>query len=121
MVRARFENKSGTMYNSLVPTVGGLDFQCLLGPVQQDLPVAAKSKVCKQEIDTSTPKVRQIQSQLGHNHLLIRKPLISPPLQCPSSLTSSLFPLVTALLRFGSLTPPHLLLARLGESFSAHR
>lgn len=46
------------MYNSLVPTVGGLDFQCLLGPVQQDLPVAteaAKSKVCKQEIDRDFP------------------------------------------------------------------
>lgn len=47
------------MYNTLVPAVGGLDFQCLLGPVQQqDLPAAtnaAEAEVCKQERDRDVP------------------------------------------------------------------
>lgn len=46
------------MYNNLVSAVGGLEFQCLLGPVQQqDLPVAAKAaktRVCKQQRDRET-------------------------------------------------------------------
>lgn len=58
-MRARFENKSGTMHSNLVPAAGGLEFQCLLGPVQQqDLPAAtdaAKRKVCKQETGGDFP------------------------------------------------------------------
>lgn len=111
------------MYDNLVPAVGGLEFQCLLGPVQQqDLPVvtdAAKTKVCKQEMDRDFPP-----ENVGlHLHTQSQTDPISAWSQSSidpltSHFSASAVSFITDLNTFPlpevwSLTPPHPHLARL--------